>query len=205
MCVNRVRPVFLPPSQAVDYYLKALRSLGTRDIHPAVWDSVNWELSTTYFTMATLQQDYAPLSRKAQEQVRVCGAGKKPPASRAALTAELLLLDRLLNVLYTRLQACLFSFFVLSFSLMKNKQIEKEVSEAMMKSLKHCDVDAVSARQPLCQYRAATIHHRLASMYHSCLRNQVRRSGAGAPPRPFARVLAASPTSQCAFQCDLFS
>uniref|UniRef100_A0A8D1BP41 Erythroid differentiation-related factor 1 n=1 Tax=Sus scrofa TaxID=9823 RepID=A0A8D1BP41_PIG len=106
-------------NKAVDYYLKALRSLGTRDIHPAVWDSVNWELSTTYFTMATLQQDYAPLSRKAQEQ------------------------------------------------------IEKEVSEAMMKSLKYCDVDSVSARQPLCQYRAATIHHRLASMYHSCLRNQV--------------------------------
>lgn len=43
----------------------------------------------------------------------------------------------------------------------------------MMKSLKYCDVDTVSARQPLCQYRAATIHHRLASMYHSCLRNQV--------------------------------
>lgn len=42
-----------------------------------------------------------------------------------------------------------------------------------MKSLKYCDVDTVSARQPLCQYRAATIHHRLASMYHSCLRNQV--------------------------------
>lgn len=52
-------------------------------------------------------------------------------------------------------------------------QIEKEVSEAMMKSLKHCDVDSATARQPLCQYRAATIHHRLASMYHSCLRNQV--------------------------------
>ncbi|XP_068957840.1 erythroid differentiation-related factor 1 isoform X4 [Petaurus breviceps papuanus] len=106
-------------NKAIDYYLKALRSLGTRDMHPAVWDSVNWELSTTYFTMATLQQDYAPLSRKAQEQV------------------------------------------------------EKEVSEAMMKSLKYCDVDTASARQPLCQYRAATIHHRLASMYHSCLRNQV--------------------------------
>ncbi|KFV13395.1 Erythroid differentiation-related factor 1, partial [Tauraco erythrolophus] len=106
-------------NKAIDYYLKALRSLGKREVHPAVWDSVNWELSTTYFTMATLQQDYAPLSRKAQEQ------------------------------------------------------IEKEVSEAMMKSLKYCDVDTVSARQPLCQYRAATIHHRLASMYHSCLRNQV--------------------------------
>uniref|UniRef100_A0A8B9U6T2 Erythroid differentiation regulatory factor 1 n=1 Tax=Anas zonorhyncha TaxID=75864 RepID=A0A8B9U6T2_9AVES len=106
-------------NKAIDYYLRALRSLGKRDVHPAVWDSVNWELSTTYFTMATLQQDYAPLSRKAQEQ------------------------------------------------------IEKEVSEAMMKSLKYCDVDTVSPRQPLCQYRAATIHHRLASMYHSCLRNQV--------------------------------
>lgn len=56
---------------------------------------------------------------------------------------------------------------------MKCEQIEKEVSEAMMKSLKHCDVDSATARQPLCQYRAATIHHRLASMYHSCLRNQV--------------------------------
>lgn len=63
----------------MDYYLKALRSLGSRDVHPAVWDSVNWELSTTYFTMATLQQDFAPLSRKAQEQVlppcRCIGAG----------------------------------------------------------------------------------------------------------------------------------
>ncbi|KAG6928723.1 erythroid differentiation regulatory factor 1 [Chelydra serpentina] len=106
-------------NKAIDYYLKALRSLGKREMHPSVWDSVNWELSTTYFTMATLQQDYAPLSRKAQEQ------------------------------------------------------IEKEVSEAMMKSLKYCDVDTESVRQPLCQYRAATIHHRLASMYHSCLRNQV--------------------------------
>lgn len=51
-----------------------------------------------------------------------------------------------------------------------------------MKSLKHCDVDSASARQPLCQYRAATIHHRLASMYHSCLRNQVwpgPRKGSG--------------------------
>uniref|UniRef100_F7A6W7 Erythroid differentiation regulatory factor 1 n=1 Tax=Monodelphis domestica TaxID=13616 RepID=F7A6W7_MONDO len=119
-------------NKAIDYYLKALRSLGTRDVHPAVWDSVNWELSTTYFTMATLQQDYAPLSRKAQEQV------------------------------------------------------EKEVSEAMMKSLKYCDVDTTSARQPLCQYRAATIHHRLASMYHSCLRNQVGDE----PLRKQHRVLA---------------
>ncbi|XP_068113618.1 erythroid differentiation-related factor 1 isoform X2 [Hyperolius riggenbachi] len=106
-------------NKAIDYYHKALKSLVSREAHQAVWDSVCWELSTTYFTMATLLQDYAPTSRKAQEQ------------------------------------------------------IEKEVTEAMMKSLKYCDVETVSARQPLCQYRAATIHHRLASMYHSCLRNQV--------------------------------
>ncbi|XP_077114477.1 erythroid differentiation-related factor 1 isoform X2 [Ranitomeya variabilis] len=106
-------------NKAIDYYQKALKSLNKRETHQAVWDSVYWELSTTYFTMATLLQDYAPISRKAQEQ------------------------------------------------------IEREVTETMMKSLKYCDVDSVCARQPLCQYRAATIHHRLASMYHSCLRNQV--------------------------------
>uniref|UniRef100_A0A8C5PR07 Erythroid differentiation regulatory factor 1 n=1 Tax=Leptobrachium leishanense TaxID=445787 RepID=A0A8C5PR07_9ANUR len=106
-------------NKAIDYYHKALRVLDKRDTYPVVWDSVYWELSTTYFTMATLLQDFSPLSRKAQEQ------------------------------------------------------IEREVTESMMKSLKYCDVDTVCARQPLCQYRAATIHHRLASLYHSCLRNQV--------------------------------
>uniref|UniRef100_UPI003AAFACB0 erythroid differentiation-related factor 1 isoform X1 n=1 Tax=Centroberyx gerrardi TaxID=166262 RepID=UPI003AAFACB0 len=106
-------------NKAIDYYLRAMKALSSRGNHPAVWDSVNWELSTTYFTLATLLQDYAPLSRKAQEQ------------------------------------------------------IEREVTEAMMKSLKYCDLQTESARQPLYQYRAATIHHRLASMYHSCFRNQV--------------------------------
>uniref|UniRef100_A0A8C2JDA3 Erythroid differentiation regulatory factor 1 n=1 Tax=Cyprinus carpio TaxID=7962 RepID=A0A8C2JDA3_CYPCA len=106
-------------NKAIDYYQRALKSLGVRESHSAVWDSVNWELSTTYFTLATLLQDYAPLSRKAQEQ------------------------------------------------------IEREVTETMMKSLRFCDLQTESARQPLYQYRAATIHHRLASMYHSCYRNQV--------------------------------
>ncbi|XP_067908856.1 erythroid differentiation-related factor 1 isoform X2 [Heterodontus francisci] len=106
-------------NKAVDYYLKAMRLLTRWEKHPTVWDSVKWELSTTYFTMATLEQDYAPLSRKAQEQ------------------------------------------------------IEREVADSMMKSLKYCDIHTESARQPLCQYRAATIHHRLASMYHNSLRNQV--------------------------------
>ncbi|KAJ3610458.1 hypothetical protein NHX12_022550 [Muraenolepis orangiensis] len=106
-------------NKAIDYYLRAMQSLASRGSHPLVWDSVNWELSTTYFTLATLLQDYAPLSRKAQEQM------------------------------------------------------EQEVTEAMLKSLRYCDLQTESARQPLYQYRAATIHHRLASMYHSCFRNQV--------------------------------
>lgn len=62
-------------------------------------------------------------------------------------------------------------FFFLVFP--PSDQIEREVTEAMMKSLKYCDLQTESARQPLYQYRAATIHHRLASMYHSCFRNQV--------------------------------
>ncbi|KAM3606022.1 uncharacterized protein V6R79_009484 [Siganus canaliculatus] len=124
MSVDQNRGEFSPEealyyNKAIDYYLRAMKSLTNRESHPAVWDSVNWELSTTYFTLATLLQDYAPLSRKAQEQ------------------------------------------------------IEREVTDAMMKSLKYCDLQTESARQPLYQYRAATIHHRLASMYHSCFRNQV--------------------------------
>ncbi|XP_034040596.1 erythroid differentiation-related factor 1 isoform X2 [Thalassophryne amazonica] len=123
-CVHQTRGEFSPEealyyNKATDYYLRAMQSLVRRENHPAVWDSVNWELSTTYFTLATLLQDYAPLSRKAQEQ------------------------------------------------------IEREVTDAMMKSLKYCDLLTESPRQPLYQYRAATIHHRLASMYHSCFRNQV--------------------------------
>lgn len=127
-----------------------MRSLASRESHPAVWDSVNWELSTTYFTLATLLQDYAPLSRKAQEQVDLetlpcrtsCIFAPPPPCCGLTITVWF-------------------------------PQVEREVTEAMMKSLKYCDLQTESARQPLYQYRAATIHHRLASMYHSCFRNQV--------------------------------
>lgn len=51
-------------------------------------------------------------------------------------------------------------------------KVEKEVVDLMLKSLKYCNVDIKSAKQPMCQYRAATIHHRLASLYHNSLRNQ---------------------------------
>lgn len=129
-----------------------MKSLTSRESHTAVWDSVNWELSTTYFTLATLLQDYAPLSRKAQEQVglNTVTIFKKP-------------------VYYTLM-------IIYPCGLL---QIEQEVTDAMLKSLKYCDLQTESARQPLYQYRAATIHHRLASMYHSCFRNQVRNHEIG--------------------------
>lgn len=139
-----------------------MRLLGGRDGHVAVWDSVNWELSTTYFTLATLLQDYAPLSRKAQEQVSQ-------------------LFEHSSNL--QRGPSCLLKAPPWFFKRSVFWQIEREVTEAMMKSLKYCDLQTESARQPLYQYRAATIHHRLASMYHSCFRNQVIENSAVAEER----------------------
>lgn len=136
----------------MDYYQRAMKCLGSRESHAAVWDSVNWELSTTYFTLATLLQDYAPLSRKAQEQVTYTHS-----------------FDDIDNTgLFCMYFGSMFYVLLCLF------QVEREVTDAMMKSLRYCDLQTESARQPLYQYRAATIHHRLASMYHSCYRNQVR-------------------------------
>ena len=52
-------------------------------------------------------------------------------------------------------------------------QVEKDVCDLMIKSLKYCDTETDNARLPTCQYRAAIIHHRLASLYHNSYRNQV--------------------------------
>ena len=54
--------------QAIDRYKTALM-LGKNDNVKPLHDSVIWELSTTYFNMATLLQDYAPLSTQNQEEV----------------------------------------------------------------------------------------------------------------------------------------
>lgn len=56
-------------NKAFEFYNRALRCLAERKKNPEVWDTVTWELSGSYFTMATLLQDYAPLSSYAQEQV----------------------------------------------------------------------------------------------------------------------------------------
>ncbi|XP_074643742.1 erythroid differentiation-related factor 1-like [Tubulanus polymorphus] len=104
--------------KAIDDYHRALSVLNSPQ-QSDVTDSICWELSSTYFTMATMLQDYAPLSLYSQEE------------------------------------------------------IEKDVTCLMNEALKYCDVTEQSSRLPTCQYRAATIHHRLASLYHNSYRNQV--------------------------------
>lgn len=42
--------------------------------------------------------------------------------------------------------------------------------DTLQKALKHCDVDSPGPRQPVYQFRAATIQHRLASFYHHVYR-----------------------------------
>jgi hypothetical protein len=53
---------------ALDQYKAALRVLGQRRVNPGVWDSVNWELCSTYFTVGSLVQDQAPLSLCSREE-----------------------------------------------------------------------------------------------------------------------------------------
>lgn len=47
---------------------------------------------------------------------------------------------------------------------------EREVAELLMKALKYCDITTPTHRLPLYQYRAAKLHHRLASLYHKLYR-----------------------------------
>lgn len=56
-------------TQAIEFYNRALQSLAERKACPEVWDAVTWELSGAYFTMATLLQDYPPLSILSQQEV----------------------------------------------------------------------------------------------------------------------------------------
>ncbi|KAK3590013.1 hypothetical protein CHS0354_041036 [Potamilus streckersoni] len=107
---------------AKESYMKALSLLKSdhSQLYAEIADSVSWELSTTYFNMATLMQDYAPLTVHQQEDV------------------------------------------------------EKEVINLMSMSLKlcTCKTETSSAKQTMYLYRAATINHRLGSLFHNSLRNQ---------------------------------
>ncbi|XP_059486132.1 erythroid differentiation-related factor 1 [Neocloeon triangulifer] len=104
--------------KALNYYQRALFVLGERsEKNEQIWDSVNWQLSTTLYNMAVILQDYPDNSEKNQEE------------------------------------------------------LEKEVVEHLQKALQACDLTTPGRQQPMYQFRAASIHHRLASLYHKSLRN----------------------------------
>ena len=50
-------------------------------------------------------------------------------------------------------------------------QVERDVTNLMLKALKYCD--SHDTTEVMRQYRAATIHHRLASLFHNSYRNSV--------------------------------
>lgn len=51
------------------------------------------------------------------------------------------------------------------------EEVEREVVDFLQKALKYCDLETPGPRQLVYQFRAASIHHRLASLYHKCLRS----------------------------------
>ncbi|XP_069671466.1 erythroid differentiation-related factor 1 [Periplaneta americana] len=51
------------------------------------------------------------------------------------------------------------------------EEVEREVAELYMKTLKYCDLETPGPRLPVYQFRAANIHHRLGSLYHNSYRS----------------------------------
>lgn len=55
-----------------------------------------------------------------------------------------------------------------SYTFFQSKsEAEKEVIEVLQKALQYCDFDENNPKHPLYQYRAAIIHYRIGSLYHS--------------------------------------
>ena len=50
-------------------------------------------------------------------------------------------------------------------------EAEKEIVEILQKALSYCDLNKDNSKHLLYQFRAATIHYRLASIYHSHIWN----------------------------------
>ena len=72
--VNGVRQEFSPQERqsyqkAFDYYLRGLKLVENRQDLIDVYRTLSWELSNTYFTMATALQDFAPLSSTSRDEV----------------------------------------------------------------------------------------------------------------------------------------
>ena len=105
-------------TKALQSYEQSLNVLVRRELYTGIWDAVVWEYTSVLFTLATLLQDYAPLSIKSREQV------------------------------------------------------EEEIVNLLETCIRLCAVDSTNVRQPLYQYRAATCHYRLASLYQDTYRNE---------------------------------
>ncbi|KAL0269089.1 UNVERIFIED_CONTAM: hypothetical protein PYX00_006926 [Menopon gallinae] len=56
--------------KAIASYQKALQILGERKYNPVIWDSVNWELSTALYSMASFLQDYPSCIKNQEEAER---------------------------------------------------------------------------------------------------------------------------------------
>jgi hypothetical protein len=72
--VNGIRQEFSQQERqsyqkAFDYYLQGLKLVENRADLLEVYRTLSWELSNTYFTMATSLQDFAPLSTMSQDDV----------------------------------------------------------------------------------------------------------------------------------------
>ena len=72
--VNGIRQEFSEQERqsyqkAFDYYLQGLKLVENRADLSEVHRTLSWELSNSYFTMATTLQDFAPLVTMSQEDV----------------------------------------------------------------------------------------------------------------------------------------
>ena len=52
-------------------YKQALEVLQSREMNAGVWDAVVWEYTCVLFTLASLLQDYAPLSIKVSDDYSI--------------------------------------------------------------------------------------------------------------------------------------
>lgn len=63
-----------------------------------------------------------------------------------------------------------FKTFFSDFFLQTEEEVTREVVELLQKALKYCDTETPGPRQPIYQFRAANIQHRLGSLYHRVYR-----------------------------------
>uniref|UniRef100_A0A8D9EM91 Erythroid differentiation-related factor 1 n=1 Tax=Cacopsylla melanoneura TaxID=428564 RepID=A0A8D9EM91_9HEMI len=63
-----------------------------------------------------------------------------------------------------------FAHYSSNRKMVNREDMEREVVDLLQKALKYCDIETASTRQVVYQYRAAIIHHRLASLYHNSCR-----------------------------------